>query len=511
MIVLVELCSPYEWGVARWRRAETKVIAHSSLTRKGGIISALSWLSHLPGELRNKVSKALGDSQKNGQPNPDERAALVEPLEPRQMLSISISTVNGVADEQGQVHAQYAITRDGATSGTSSGSLGAATVYFSIGGGTADGDDLVTTSSAVFFATQSTGTSTIYLDVVPADDQLVEPTETFTVSLTSCSGDTIDTSQASGSIIDDDVNITIGAPGLTALTTGEIPVTVRDYYGNGKAMTLDVSGYDSEVLDPASDHVTTDFSGNGVLDVYCNDAATSGLVMQAPNGNQGNQNQAPVKPQVVILEDPISIWSGGKASFTVSIQDPNEGSGPIEGLKVQIPDEGGLTQDDATLPSTDAEGLATVHIKAWEATTAVIHLAVVLHDPAKVNSKPQSFLDVAVVNVKTPTWTIAKVIAGGPNLGTNTHNIATITLTAVDAANGNAAIEGLHILGGDADGNLNFDVTRATNLFHQSGETDSTGKVVFTLVAQSGSGAAGIEFLSGSYDDQSTTFTIDNH
>jgi hypothetical protein len=150
--------------------------------------------------------EALSDSPKNNQPNPDERAALVEPLEPRQMLSISISTVNGVADEQGQVHAQYAITRDGATSGASSGSgsLSAATVYFSIGYGTADGDDFVTTSSAVFFATQSTGTSTIYLDVVPADDSLSEPTETFTVSLTSCSGDSIGTSQASGTIADND-------------------------------------------------------------------------------------------------------------------------------------------------------------------------------------------------------------------------------------------------------------------------------------------------------------------
>jgi hypothetical protein len=150
--------------------------------------------------------EALSDSPKNNQPNPDERAALVEPLEPRQMLSISISTVNGVADEQGQVHAQYAITRDGATSGASSGSgsLSAATVYFSIGYGTADGDDFVTTSSAVFFATQSTGTSTIYLDVVPADESLSEPTETFTVSLTSCSGDSIGTSQASGTIADND-------------------------------------------------------------------------------------------------------------------------------------------------------------------------------------------------------------------------------------------------------------------------------------------------------------------
>jgi hypothetical protein len=141
------------------------------------------------------VTSALAEPAKKEKTHSGERSAFVEPLEPRQLLSVSISTVVGNANEQGQTHAQYAVTRD-VTSGSST-----ATVYFSVGYGTASGDDFVSvTSSAVYLP----GTSTVYLDVVPADDSLSEPTETFTVSLTSCIGDTIATSQAAGTITDND-------------------------------------------------------------------------------------------------------------------------------------------------------------------------------------------------------------------------------------------------------------------------------------------------------------------
>ncbi len=162
----------------------------------------MSWVAKLPKHLVKKVASLLAEPQ-----SPPARARAVaavpiaEELESRRMLTtVSISAVDNVAEEYGAAPARYAFTRDNTTGGL------VASYTISMGSAVA-GDFSTSLAGTVSF---ESGSSTVYLDVIPVDDDLQESTESFTVRVEDSGGYTLGTLfEAPGEIQNNQLSATL--------------------------------------------------------------------------------------------------------------------------------------------------------------------------------------------------------------------------------------------------------------------------------------------------------------
>jgi hypothetical protein len=169
--------------------------------RKGGFMSALSWISKISGELGNKLSQVLQERKPRPKGESVNRPPRVEELEARRMLTTVSITQTSPATEGGDP-ATFALSCDY----TGAGSI---TVDYHIDYGTATSPDITGyLSGTVSFTALA---SSAIITVVPVDDNIPEATETFTVSLSGSSITFSPSTSCLGTIIDNDtteVNVT---------------------------------------------------------------------------------------------------------------------------------------------------------------------------------------------------------------------------------------------------------------------------------------------------------------
>jgi hypothetical protein len=221
------------------------------------------------------------------------------------------------------------------------------------------------------------GTKDIEFTVI--DDPDVEPTQTLTVTIDNAPSDLLagdgkyltlgggeQPNFAEGSIQDNDVNVTIEGPVLTAGLTETYTVWARDYDGipvSGKPITI--GGFDSDQIHPATTQITS--SGGGApleiqgLSTGTDDAnlilADVGL---QPQGQQQQAGQIQLgNPRIAQPIDALTVI-GGTVDWTAIIVDAQGRAPAGQPVAVTLPN-----QNVATISESDnaANAQGAVHVK----------------------------------------------------------------------------------------------------------------------------------------------------
>ncbi len=312
---------------------------------------------------------------------------------------------------------------------------------------TADNDYAAETSGTVSFPADSAAGATTTITVQTTQDVVVEPDETFTVTLstsTLIAGVSISYGEATGTITNDDtaeisiedasavegevvefvvtltvpvsqaVNLTWSTADGTANGPGDYAVTTSgtaSFEANSTTTTITVQTEEDDVVEPDENFTVTLAAAGMLLDgVSITDGVATGTILNDDDAQISIANAQPV-------------GEGGGAGFTVMLDNPV--SQPI-GLSWEV--TGGMV--DPTMPNDFDATTGTVSFSALSTTTTIT-----------VRTKEDEVVEPAEnfkVNLATTTMIANVSFADGEATGSITNDdTASITIADASAAEGN--------------------------------------------------------------------------
>jgi len=253
--------------------------------------------------------------------------------------TLSIGNVSLTEGSSGTTTARFTVA-------LSTAATGPVTVTYQTANGTATaGSDYTAKSGTLTFAAGETSKT---IDVLITGDTTVEADETFVVRLTSATGATITTAQATGTIRNDDqtpvtptlsignVSVTEGNSGtttarftvsLSAAATGPVTVTYqtangtatagRDYTAKSGTLTF-AAGETSKTIDVLVTGDTTAESDETFV-VRLTSATGATITTAQATGTIRNDDQAPVTPTLSIGSATLVEGNSGTANVTFTV------------------------------------------------------------------------------------------------------------------------------------------------------------------------------------------------
>ncbi len=206
--------------------------------------------------------------------------------------ALSISDVGVTEGDEGVVEATFTVTRSGATERT-------VTVHFATANGTAVAPADYSPIGGVLTFTPAETTRTVTVNV--NGDTIVEPDETFFVTLSSPTNATIAGAQGIGTIHDDDA--------VPALSASDVTVVEGTGGTTDAIFTLTLSS-------PSAQTITVDYSTSDVTATAGSDyIATSGVVTFAPHAVSqtirvlilGDTTHEPDESFLLTLTNPVNV------------------------------------------------------------------------------------------------------------------------------------------------------------------------------------------------------------
>ena len=434
--------------------------------------------------------------------------------------SISVAVAPASVSEDGAGNLTYTFTRAGVTTG-------ALTVNFSVGGNAAFGTDYAQSGAATFGASAGTvtfapGATTATITIDPTADNVVETDETAVLTVTAGTGyNTITGSPATGTITNDDSDVSIGVAPTSVVEDGAGNLTYTftrtGFLGNALAVNYQASGTASFVA-AGNDYTVTggaagssfsNTTGAGVL-VFAAGSATATLTVDptadtnvepnetvvltltangAPAVTGGYSLGATTAATGTINDDDASLHAditGGNLTVTdISAAGQNDNlTFKIVGANLEISDTTNVWDGvPTTVPaSTLSNGGKTITIPLSAYTGGLTINTLGGTDTATLDLSAGNFIHAAGVdfNGGNPTVTPGdKLVISGGAQGTVTYNFTNASDGSIVMSNfGTVRYTGLEPItntGTATDVILNLPATSDTVFLEDNGATPADG------------------------------------